>query len=287
MKYGITDLLPLVTELSEKYNGKATTSVTYETAQQLLGAVLYCLSEQENYGNSGRINQSGTEKACLADAETVTVREVYRRGYQLVLNRVEEARVLYNEIMEGFQSYGNRCYEETLCQGIPEFFKWYDARFRPQDHRITLDYPVRIPMEQFQGIDAVFAYLQCISAEQKFLGRLKKTYVSELLQSDSFDHREMIENVPYLVWKKFLAALLAGAPLRAVHLTEEDYERIASNVRAAAENLTECLEDHMNTVIEQHYGNDETLRKYFCGMAADIAAELRNGVENGSLGKVV
>lgn len=56
MKYGITDLLPLVTELSEKYNGKATTSVTYETAQQLLGAVLYCLSEQENYGNSGRIN---------------------------------------------------------------------------------------------------------------------------------------------------------------------------------------------------------------------------------------
>ena len=41
------ELLPIVAKLSEKYTGGDSTSVTYETAQELMEAVLYCVREYE------------------------------------------------------------------------------------------------------------------------------------------------------------------------------------------------------------------------------------------------
>ena len=43
MDYTMEELLPVVGKLTEKYTSLSSTSVTYETAQQLMGAVLYCL----------------------------------------------------------------------------------------------------------------------------------------------------------------------------------------------------------------------------------------------------
>lgn len=48
MSNKIEAILPLVKELTEKYTGKASTSVTYEVAQQLMGAALYCINENRS-----------------------------------------------------------------------------------------------------------------------------------------------------------------------------------------------------------------------------------------------
>ena len=41
MEMQTKEILELVGELTERYTSKESTSVTYETAQQLMGAVLY------------------------------------------------------------------------------------------------------------------------------------------------------------------------------------------------------------------------------------------------------
>ena len=41
------EALPIVAELSRKYTSGESTSVTYETANRLMGAVLYCVNEYE------------------------------------------------------------------------------------------------------------------------------------------------------------------------------------------------------------------------------------------------
>ena len=43
--YEPEELLPLVARLAKKYTGGESTSVTYETAQYLMEAVLYCINE--------------------------------------------------------------------------------------------------------------------------------------------------------------------------------------------------------------------------------------------------
>lgn len=45
MTYKMEELLPVVGKLAEKYTSFESTSVTYEKAEQLMGAVLYCIRE--------------------------------------------------------------------------------------------------------------------------------------------------------------------------------------------------------------------------------------------------
>lgn len=45
MDYQMEELLPIVSELAQKYTGYESTSITYEKAQSLMEAVLFCLSE--------------------------------------------------------------------------------------------------------------------------------------------------------------------------------------------------------------------------------------------------
>ena len=43
--YTMEELLPVVAALTAKYTGNESTSVTYEKAEQLMGAVVYCIQE--------------------------------------------------------------------------------------------------------------------------------------------------------------------------------------------------------------------------------------------------
>ena len=53
MDYTMEELIPIVGELAEKYTAKESTSITYEKAEQLMGAVLYAIHETELSGPEG------------------------------------------------------------------------------------------------------------------------------------------------------------------------------------------------------------------------------------------
>lgn len=131
--YGMEELVPLVGKLADRYNGYEDTSVTYEKAQQLMGAVLYCIREAMWAGGNA-----------MASREKVPAQQMYEAGLKAVEEKVKKALEIYNEMMPEFDSYGNRCLYDTFVKGLPEFFKWYDMRFYPQDTILTLDYPLPI-----------------------------------------------------------------------------------------------------------------------------------------------
>lgn len=45
MNYQLEQLIPIVAELANKYTGKQSSSITYERAEMLMEAVLYCIQE--------------------------------------------------------------------------------------------------------------------------------------------------------------------------------------------------------------------------------------------------
>ena len=47
INYTMEEMIPIVAKLTEQYTGHESTSVTYETANQLMGAVIYCIREYE------------------------------------------------------------------------------------------------------------------------------------------------------------------------------------------------------------------------------------------------
>ena len=161
--YRMEELVPIVGELANQYNGYEDTSVTYEKAQQLMGAVLYCIREAVQ-----------AEENAVASKEKMPARQMYENGVKAVEEKVKEALKMYNQLLPEFDSYGNRCLYDTVVKGLPEFFKWYDVRFHPQDTILTLDYPILKDISGYTGIDAVYEFIRSVKKEQDFLKRFPR-----------------------------------------------------------------------------------------------------------------
>lgn len=205
-EYEPKELIPIVSKLVYKMNGGESTSITYEKAQQLMGAVLYCISEWEREEEAQieihqEIQMEKAEAAgqFLQRKQKVSAEKAYELGVACVTKKVKLSLALYNRIMETFDSYGNHCLQDTMVKGIPEFFKWYDVKFAPQNTILTLDYPVQEDLREYTGVDAIWEYLCCIRAEQKYLRKLPREFVIEMLRSYCEDYEDMIENLRQIV----------------------------------------------------------------------------------------
>lgn len=191
INYDMAELVEIVAGLSEEYTSKESTSITYEKAEQLMEAVLFCIKHAEE-----------SSENMLMKTVSMPAKEVYRIGYQKVVEKTKEALVKYNELMRTFDDYGNRCLYDTIVKGIPEFFKWYDARFFPQNTILCLDYPVREDLTGYSGIDRVDAYLDCIIKEQRQLAKMERGEVIQKLLSYNEGYRDLIENLTEMItWK--------------------------------------------------------------------------------------
>lgn len=280
MSETIEDLLPLVAELADKYTGRESTSIPYHTAAQLMGAVIYCIQEYQQGGRE--------EAAFLSVKNRASVREAYINGYRMVLEKVERTRVLYHEILPAFCHYGNRAYQDTFEKGIPAFFIRYDARFQPQNHILTLDYPVLASLENIIGIDAVYIYVTCIGLEQKFLKRLPDPFIRHVLPAYHPEYEELFINVAGIVLRNLLGCILAGKEVNSRGYGPKELKRINTVIRDnTAGQLEELLVPLVDEVVSYSGGWDFEMAEYLKLDIHNFAFELKTAAEAGCLERIL
>ena len=148
MQYEMEELVPIAADLAKQLLGWESTSMTYEKAEQLMEGVLYCIREAEEWEDS--------------DAQItalMTARQAYETGLGCVERKVRMALKLYHELLQEFDDYGNRCLGDTFFRGLPEFFRWYDMKFEPQNTILVLDYPVLRDLSSVTGVDRIYEFL--------------------------------------------------------------------------------------------------------------------------------
>lgn len=263
MDYKMEDLLPVVSKLARKYAGCDSTSISYERAQGLMEAVIYCLEEYRN---------SSSDTVSRRD---VSAEEQYAIGAKLVLEKTGRIREMFNELVLCFDDYGVKCLYKTVQRGIPKFLKWYDAKFCPQDTLLTLDYPVLVDLGPYRGADAVYHYLRAISAEQQFLGRLDGAYVRAVLQKYNPAYRDMYENICEILLGSTLGHLALRKPFWDTGFDQEEYTRLSRQFQAGS---ISCMEEELRRcigeMVRQFYQNDPQLLEYLCCGAGNLAARL-------------
>lgn len=183
MRYEKSEVLNLVAKMAEKYTGGESSSITYERAQKLMEAVIYCIKEWER-GEGIR----GTE---LMPEQVMQIEEAYERGYKLVMEKAQKAKGLYEKLVAEFNDYGCKNYRDTIKEGIPAFLRYYDARFEPQNHIILLDYPLAVENTDFCGVDRIYDYLKKISIEKKVLDYVGEEKIREILERACTDYEEL------------------------------------------------------------------------------------------------
>lgn len=282
MDYPMEELLVLVKELADRDTGMASTSITYEKAQQLMGAVLYCIHENElevfeQAGEADRTELAGKNKF-------TTAREAYNTGFQLVTAKVRRANERYADMILDFKDYGNIEYHDTVVKGIPEFFKWYDPLLDPENHIILMDYMVLKQLQEFNGVDVIDQYLNCIRLEQKFLKQFPEEYVREVLITSEPEYEVLFINPCGIVLRKVLLCMLLGIKTSKIKFDSADYERISSYVNGMAEEaLSAKLTKLLELLIKNIYQEDRELFRYLENIIADFSVELKNGAKNNTL----
>lgn len=246
MKYEMEELVPLVGELVTKYTSNESTSVTYEKAQQLMGAVVFCIQEGERTATC-RL-EDGEALVDVTEDSKRPAKEAYEYGYQCVVRKTKATLSLYHRILEVFKSYGNIALYDTIEKGMPEFFRHYDARFSPQNQILTLDYPTLLGVEKENGIDAIDQYLQYVELEQRFLAEFPEDYVVECLQNYHEDYEELLINLSSIVLRETIRKMLG-----------DEYHVIIRKVR---EEIEQIFCGNLRALIRNRYANEERMYEY-------------------------
>ena len=270
MDYEMEELVPIVGKLAEKYTSHESTSITYEKAEQLMGAVLYCIHELwESSGNAPSLNKK------------LSAQRAYEMGAAYVRDKTGKALDLYNRILPEFCHYENKCLYDTFVKGIPEFFKWYDVQFEPQNTILTLDYPLLKDISEYTGIDKIFEFIKAIGLEQIFLKLFPAGYVINILSKDNRNWQESMDNICEIVFIHVIGHIILGKSLTVIELEEDDYSYMQKIFKQATlEDIKKQLTTALEIFIKNYYENDRELLNYLSGAISGIVFRLKNAADN-------
>lgn len=275
MDYEMEELIPIVAKLAETYTGCDSTSMTYEKAEMLMSGVLYCLNEYKNQ------NETGLTDKCLPAAEQ------YRIGAQIVLEKAKEVRTIYHEIIPYFDDYQVECLRETVLKGIPEFLKWYDAKYFPQNTVLKGDYPLLINCPSVSGVDAVHAYICAIKIEQRFLSQFERSYIVELLNRAIPDYTQMFDNVCRIVLLNTIGHAVLRKPLKEIGFSTMEYDRLWNIFQFdSVEDIEKVIYDILNKMTGQFDKEIPGTRRYFEYAVKDMAVCIDTAVKTKQLDKI-
>ncbi len=268
MNYEMEELVPIVGKLAEKYTSRESTSIPYEKAEQLMGAVLYCLHEAEQ-----------TERNLPVGQKKIPAQQMYERGAEVVREKAGKALKLYNDMAPDFDSYENRCLHDTFVKELPEFFKRYDRSFDPQNTILTLDYPVLRDLSGLAGIHRIYEFLLCLELEQKFLKGFPQGYVRNILTGYWGQHRDMTENLCEIVLLAVMVHMMAGKPLGERILEEEDYEKIQRVfLEMDMGEIEKKMKVKLERFVKEYYEGNRELEDYLLGAVKGNLLRLREAV---------
>lgn len=271
--YEIEKLVPIVARLAEGYTSKESTSITFDQAQHLMEAVMYCIRECEQ-----------AAAFSLTSEEEISAEIMYEEGIRLVEEKVKDTLIRYNEMMTFFCGYENKCLLDTVEKGLPEFFKWYDCRFDPQNTILTLDYPVLFDLSQYTGIDRIYNYVLCIQLEQDFLKKFPRELIIRILSRYNKDYRLMIDNLCEVVLTNVILHILSGKNVSDLRFREEEYERIQMEIQGT--NLSDLrirMKHAIEAFVRDFYESDESMKEYLCKAIDNISVRIKNAADYGNI----
>lgn len=270
MEYKVEELLPIVSKLARKYAGSDNTSISYEKAQMLMEAVIYCLDEYLNFSSD------------MLSRRDISVGEQYTLGAELVMEKAGRVREMFNELSESFEDYGVKCLYDTVQRGVPEFLRWYDAKFCPQDTILTLDYPVPVDLSLYRGVDAVYYYLRAISAEQRFLKRFNADYVRAVLQRYNPVYGDMYENVCEILLGNAIGHMVLQKPFQELGFGEEEYVTLSKwFLEDSGSGMEDKIRHIIRDMVRQFFGDCGQLSEYLCYSAENLTVRIDMAFRSG------
>lgn len=174
----------LLSKRTQLYTGGESSSVTVETAQELLSSVWFTL---DVYLRSAKADM----RLLLGES----LDSALEKGQRLLEAKVAQTRARWNAACLSAPKIDNISYRDTL-RSIGGFFDHYDFRYLAHLIPCDIDYQLCHPVpEERLGVEYVEEYLRRIISENTVLGLFKRDNVLSVLDSAYRDYRELLVNL--------------------------------------------------------------------------------------------
>lgn len=269
------ELIPIVAELAYSYTGCEHSSITYEKAQMLMEAVVYCMDEYRGTGDNALLTSD------------ISAKEAYKYGQEILSNKLKKLHNLYNELVISFKDYGSKCLKSTITKDIPAFLLKYDFKYATQKTLITLDYPVLKDLTALSGVNCVLEYIECIYFEQLFLQKMDTNHVVEILQLYNSEYENLVENICEIVLQNTIGHIIIDKPLSSKEFSEKELKNLENLLeKESTDTMKIYVTKILKLLVENYYDDDSLLFNYLTFAVPNMVARIQCCLQNKCLGNI-
>lgn len=189
------DFLALLAAQAERFTQGESTSVSTQTAGELLESILYTIG--------AGIKRLPPMQA-LAELECGGAARCFAQGQRVTARRLRVARLLYARLRGQLFETPNLYYRASAVDAVGGFFRVYRAELFAHRRHITADYPALLFKRNLAGVEFIENYLDCLLNENSFCRAFSPERVHRLMLGVSADY----ERTPLCIYEYVLAAAL-------------------------------------------------------------------------------
>ncbi|WP_440896663.1 DUF6179 domain-containing protein [Amphibacillus sp. Q70] len=213
-------LMSILEKLIRRYTQGKSSSVTSETAVNILTSVLYAVDAYLYHFDD-------PDEAIDVLKEGNIIR-AYEQGVDLIRQCLEETKQLYKELNNNKLDVAVEAYNITIDQSIPVFLKKYGIIFDAHNTMASIDYPLAIDDMNIQGVYYLRQYLTHLKMETQFCLLFDKDDLQHLLVNYGricgFDYRIELFNIFELVFNNAIFSILSGGQATQIKITINQYK---------------------------------------------------------------
>ena len=253
------DIISLLGERVEKFTMGDSTSVTKETAERILGSILYCIKSDSN----NTIKNSSLDK-CLIKEENLDIRTAFYNGLLIKKEKMKKAKILCEDIKREFCFIDNCYYKDIIWKGMDAFFKNYDVEFNPQYNVLTLDYPLYIEIKNLSGIDLIYEYLKRFYIEERFLKKFEIYVIEEVLRGYNDNFNNLVINICKIILRNAIICKILNKNIYELDVKEIDLDRIKKYIENnTQEEMVRLIDEKLKSLLKELSLEEEVFYTYF------------------------
>lgn len=246
------DIIYLLGERVEKFTMGDSTSVTKETAERILGSILYCIKSDSN-------NTIKNLDKSLIKKENLDIRTAFYNGLL-----IKKAKILCEDIKREFCFIDNCYYKDIIWKGMEAFFKNYDVEFNPQYNVLTLDYPLYIEIENLSGIDLIYEYLKRFYIEERFLKKFEIYVIEEVLRGYNENFNNLVINICKIILRNALICKILNKNIYELDVKEIDLDKIKKYIdNNTQEKMVRLIDEKLKLLLKELSLEEEVFYTYF------------------------
>lgn len=265
-------LLALLAKQTEKYTMGESSSVTVDTAQELMASLWYTLTLA--------LDESHTPYDSLLTGD---LSAILKQGQTILQGKLVQTKRLWEVVCRTAPEIPNAYYLDTL-RGIGDYLKHYDFVFFAHQRPPCIDYPLLMPVsESLQGITYTKQYLKHLLTENLIFRTFDQKTVVTILQRVAPDYQEYYLNLCEQPLTNALGLSLLGEDGRILRFSSDQQMQLETKLRyVRTEKLQGLLEDAVLVLCKTLCVKDDWTKEYLLFFADILRPRLKSAADAGN-----